>query len=73
MCPFLEKLLGQKNKKDQVRRKEGIQRELTLILKVKDIDSVQSKFNKGLYTVPMNINGYVPFLINMFNTDVRGG
>ena len=25
-----------------------------------------------LYTIPMNINGYVPFLINMLDTIVRG-
>ena len=25
-----------------------------------------------LYIVPMNINGYVPFLINMLDTIVRG-
>ena len=26
-----------------------------------------------LYTVPMNMNGYVPILINTLDTIVRGG
>ena len=48
------------------RGKEGIQRRSTLNQKEKYIDPMQSKSKKVgvLYTLPMNLNGYAPFLIN---------
>ena len=70
MCPFLGKLLRQKNK---VRRQEGIQGESPLTRKGKDIDSVNLKKVGALYTLLVTSNRYIPFLINTLDTIVRVG
>ena len=73
IVPIPQKALERKIRNRQ-RGKEGIQRESTLTPKSKDIDFVQSKSKKvELNTLPMNINGYVPYLINTLGTIVRGG
>ena len=45
---------------------------LTLSLSLSHHPSLSSK-RLMLYTLPMNIDGYVPFLINFLDTIVRGG
>ena len=61
--PYLEKLL---------RQKEGIQRGSPLTRKGKDIESVPCKSKKRvLYTLSLNINGYIPFFVNTLDTIVK--